>query len=114
MANNPDPNQIGEWLRDGKLAVDFLKGALNLLPKGADRTKAAEQVEQAEVALAKSEAAVAKELGFPLCQCTFPPQIMLWKEAEKAHVCPRPECGHAIHRGMKISAEAVSRVRGWT
>jgi hypothetical protein len=112
MANSFDPNQIGEWLRDGKLAIDFLKGALNVLPRGADRTKATEQVEQAEAALGRSEAAVAKELGFPLCHCTFPPQIMLWKEAERAYLCPRPECGHAIHRGVKASAEAPLSARG--
>jgi len=112
MSSNLDPNQIGEWLRSGKLAVDFLRGAIDLLPKGADRAKAAEQVEQAEAALARSQAAVAKELGFPLCHCMFPPPIMLWKEGEQAHICPNPLCGHAIHRGMKISNEAVRLARG--
>jgi len=111
-SNNLDPNIVGDWLRDGKAAIDFLRGVVSLLPKGVDRNRAAEQVEQAETALKKSEAAVAKDLGFALCQCTFPPQIMLWKEADKAHVCPRAECGHAIHRGMKISAEMLNRSRG--
>lgn len=100
-SNNLDPNIVGDWLRDGKAAIDFLRGVVSLLPKGVDRNRAAEQVEQAETALKKSEAAVAKDLGFALCQCTFPPQIMLWKEDQQANVCPN--CGHSSGGPPKIN-----------
>src|SRR5262249_48823266 len=65
------------------------------LPPGSDKA-VSKQIEKAEAALRASEVELAKTLGYTLCQCTFPPQIMLWKEAEKSHVCPRPECGRRI------------------
>jgi hypothetical protein len=104
-----DPNSLGAWLQDAKTSIDLMKLAVGMIPKGADQARAIEQIGQAEDSLARSEAAAAKEFGYPLCQCTFPPQIMLWDEKAKASVCPRPECGHTFQRGMKISAEAVER-----
>lgn len=44
-----------------------------------------------QTALSLTEAKLAKKLGYELCLCTFPPSVMLWREAEKANVCP--SCG---------------------
>jgi hypothetical protein len=79
---------------DGKLAVDLLRNAIGLLPKGPKQDELSALIARTNDALKRSEAAVAKDLGFHLCKCAFPPPIMLWRENEKAFVCPNPECGH--------------------
>ena len=49
-----------------------------------------------------------------LCDCTFPPQIMLWQEARKAHVCPNEACGRIKPTGMRISDEVLRHAaRPW-
>lgn len=88
-------SEIQGWLTASKTAVELIKGALNLLPKSGDREKAEEQIKIAEEARGRSDAALATHLGFTLCPCTFPPQIMLC-EQEKATVCPREECGRRL------------------
>jgi hypothetical protein len=100
--------EVVEYLTAGKGALDLIKGTLSLIPKGEKADKAKEQIERAEQALKASEAAAAKALGYKLCQCTFPPQIMLWKESEGAYVCP--ECSHHEWKGFHISDEALSRL----
>jgi hypothetical protein len=77
------------WLVAGKTALDLLKSALPFLPKGKDRDEIERKIEQATEALARSDAALAKQLGYTLCQCTFPPQIMLWDKATRKSVCPK-------------------------
>ena len=44
-----------------------------------------------QTVLSLTEAKLAKKLGYELCLCTFPPSVMLWRETEKASVCP--SCG---------------------
>jgi hypothetical protein len=61
------------------------------LPKGQKSDEATQQIEKAEQALKKSEAEFAKGLGFRLCRCTWPPQIMLWDKDRRKNVCPA--CG---------------------
>jgi hypothetical protein len=34
---------------------------------------------------------LAKEFGYSLCNCHWPPEIMLWRKREKANVCQN--CG---------------------
>lgn len=89
-------DDINQYLVIGKNALDIAKGLIGLLPKGPESEKAASEILRAEEALTTSEAQLAKALGYRLCQCTFPPQIMLWREDQEAHICPRPECGHAL------------------
>lgn len=88
-----DLSEVKGWVETGKVAIDSLKAILPLLPTGAKRDEVHAKITAAESALKRSDAALAKELHYRLCQCTFPPQIMLWKETEKAHVCPNPQCG---------------------
>jgi hypothetical protein len=105
-----DPSALGQWLSDCKMAIDLVRAGVGLLPKGPERDEAEAQVVQAEEALQRSEATVAKELGYHLCKCTFPPQIMLWDEKQNANVCPRAECGH--HVGGKPATDAAIEVSG--
>ncbi len=94
-----------------KTALEVIKGAAALLPKGSKSEEAREQIERAEKELKASEGAVAKALGYKICQCTFPPQIMLWKEAERAHVCPNSTCGRKVSKSSSVVR--VSRRSSW-
>jgi hypothetical protein len=87
---------IADYIRLGKDASDLLKGVLSLLPKSAKRDEAEQKIKAAEDALKRADVALAQKLGFQLCRCTYPPQIMLWHEQEKVTKCPRPECGRTI------------------
>ena len=79
-------------------------------------------IEKAEKALRASEAELAKALGYKLCQCTFPPQIMLSKghhaeqgmEIFKCEKCGKQEPSeHMIAQHAKVSAHNQGR-RSWT
>ena len=72
-----------EYLGAAKTALDILRGVQAELPKGEKADKAQKQIDQAADAIKKSEAELAKGLGFRLCRCTFPPQIMLWKADQR-------------------------------
>jgi hypothetical protein len=75
-----------------KSALDIIKGIRAEFPKGPEADKAQQRIEEAESALNTSKAELAKSLGFKLCKCTFPPQIMLWRVAERANICQA--CGN--------------------
>lgn len=79
------------YISAAKSALDIIKAIRSELPKGAEADKAQQRIEEAESALQNSKAELAKSLGFKLCQCTFPPQIMLWDKAERKKICPA--CG---------------------
>lgn len=89
---------LSEYLKASKDALDILKGVIGLLPKGTDAGAAQKQLEQADQALKASEAQLAKALGYPLCKCTFPPQIMLLKTEAQVMQCPRCGNEHDPHR----------------
>jgi hypothetical protein len=79
-----------EWLAyftAAKSALDIIKGIRSELPKGAEAEKALQKIEEAESALKRSKAELAKGLGFKLCKCQFPPEIMLWDRTGRAHIC---------------------------
>lgn len=66
-----------------KAVFDSLRGAVGLIKDvkdalPADKQQAATLVlETSERQIAIAEAEIAQALGYQLCQCTFPPQIML-------------------------------------
>jgi len=68
---------LSDYIRASKDLIEIFKGLKNLLPKGERAEEAQERIDQAEKALRASEAQLAKAFGYNLCQCTFPPQIML-------------------------------------
>ena len=74
-----------------KDAISIAKGAKDLLPSGKEKDAVEKSLEAAERATQLAEAQMAQALGYRLCQCTFPPQIMLSKgyqgESERLE-CP--------------------------
>jgi len=81
-------SDLVEYMGAAKTALDLLKGVQSELPKGDKSDKAQEQIAKAETSLKRSEAELAKALGFRLCRCTFPPPIMLWNKDQRVHICP--------------------------
>jgi hypothetical protein len=89
-----------------------LKTAKELLPKGKNKQKVTEDIEKAEKNIAIAEAQIAKEFGYRLCQCTFPPQIMLFTGASNRYKCPT--CGYVKDESPAMAAvvpEARKRFR---
>jgi hypothetical protein len=83
---------FSEYIKAGSEALVLLKTLYPLLPT-QNRDEVEAKIHAAEEALQKANVALAQAWDYHLCQCTFPPQIMLWREKEKGHFCPRPECG---------------------
>lgn len=103
-----NPVEAGAWVTAARGALDLLKSAWQLLPKGKDKDSLARKIEEAEQAISLANAHAAKELGYKLCQCTFPPKPMLWNEDRKLFVCQNPSCGRTLPLGMTISDEALA------
>jgi hypothetical protein len=80
---------------------------LGIVTNGPGKDALQNKITEAEDALKRSDGKLAKKLGYKLCRCTFPPQIMLWKEAQKAHVCPNPECGR-VRKELDFSGVSQS------
>jgi hypothetical protein len=84
-------------LKDGLgLLADVLKamkGWRDLFPKGKERDQIEAKVADAEKRLALAESQIAASLGYRLCQCTFPPQIMLKKGSGDKNEVVCPKCG---------------------
>jgi hypothetical protein len=88
-----DPTHAAAWIAAGKAGLDLLRAAWHPLPKSDEKDRIGTKLEEAERALDLSKAKLAKELGFRLCQCQFPPKPMLWDNARSAFVCQNAECG---------------------
>jgi hypothetical protein len=58
-------------------AFATLKQAIDLLPKGPNKAKAAEALERAELEFKKAEAEAAKQLGYEICTTHWPPEVMV-------------------------------------
>jgi hypothetical protein len=90
------------YLSAAKTALDIFKGIRAEIPKGPKADEAQRQIERAEQALRGSEVELAKAFGYNLCQCTFPPSVMLWSEKQQAHLCPNPNCRCRIERPKPV------------
>lgn len=55
----------------------LVKDTTDTLPDGTRKTAITESLETAEREIRLSEVQIASALGYRLCRCTFPPQIML-------------------------------------
>lgn len=84
---------VSEYLQAGKATIDLLKAASILLPKGEKRDEIEKTVNLAVETMKRSDAALAQKLGYNLCQCQFPPSMMLWREKQSGYVCQNAECG---------------------
>ena len=58
-------------------AISLAKDAKDLLPDSDQKTTMIDSLNAASNATALAEAQIAKALDYNLCQCTFPPSIML-------------------------------------
>ena len=92
MTMNFDPIKEALGLLGGVLST--LKQVRDMLPDGSQKETATNALNQAERQLGIAEAQVAEGLGYKLCQCTFPPQIMLFTGKEGHYKCP--ECGYEV------------------
>jgi hypothetical protein len=88
-----DPIQAAEWVTAGRAVVELMRSASALMPRGRNRDAIAKRLDEADRALELSNARLARELGYPLCRCVFPPKPMLWDNAGAAFVCREPGCG---------------------
>jgi hypothetical protein len=74
-----------------KQALDILRGVKDIMPESENKQRAAKLIDQADHSFRIAEAQAAKELGYMLCQCTWPPQICLGT-SEQGYRCPK--CGN--------------------
>jgi hypothetical protein len=90
-----------------RLALSELKNASTEVP--TDRRRAIEEkIKRAEEMLAMARSKSAKELGFRLHDCKYPPALFLWDQRQDAHICEG--CGH-VRPNPK--AARVSRESSW-
>ncbi len=78
-----------EAIKDGfglfRAAIALAKKAKELLPEGADKKSVEQSLKEAEKKSKLAETHIAQALGHRLCQCTFPPQIMLKTGYSRTH-----------------------------
>jgi hypothetical protein len=104
---------IKGWVDAATAAVSLLTTAKNALPQGKQREDVEAKLREAEGLMKRADAKLAKELGLRLCDCEFPPNIMLWREAEKAHVCPRCGRRHDRARVGVVGLHSPGGGQGW-
>ncbi|MEH6544576.1 MAG: hypothetical protein V7721_11620 [Porticoccaceae bacterium] len=76
-------------------ALGLMKQTNDLLPDSKNKEAIEKSLEEADKAAKLAEAQIAHALGYELCKCTFPPQIMLsngYKEVDYSQqeefICP--------------------------
>jgi hypothetical protein len=88
-----DPVHAAEWVAAGRAVLELMRSASALLPKGRDRDVIGRRLDEADVAPELSNTRLARDLGYPLCRCAFPPKPMLWDNGRGAFTCRDPGCG---------------------
>jgi hypothetical protein len=95
-----DMSKIIEGLGIAKGAVELLKGAKDLLPDSPKKKAAEQSLRLAEQTFRIAETEVAQELGYHLCECTWPPQIAL-RQPDGLRRCPG--CGRDTNEDYRSS-----------
>lgn len=75
-------------------ALSLVREAKELLPDNDKKKSMEDKLDAAEKATKTAEAQIAQSLGYQLCKCTFPPQIMLsagYRENREEFRCPACE-----------------------
>lgn len=95
-----DIKEIMEGIGYFKSVLSTIKEVITIWPKSKEKQisqslqEISTRVQLAEVQLAKAELQLAKGLGYELCKCTWPPQIMLFTgEAQYGEKFRCPACG---------------------
>jgi len=77
-------------------SIGLIKKTKDLLPESKEKDAISKSLVEADKAAKLAESQIALALGYKLCQCTFPPQIMLsqgYKEQKHHHeeefICSR-------------------------
>ncbi|MEQ1619079.1 MAG: hypothetical protein ABL883_12145 [Terricaulis sp.] len=86
-----DIQALQSYIASANGVIALIKSAAGFLPK-SEKQAADDKIREAEQALAAANAQLAKSLNYQLCQCTFPPSIMLWRHTERAFLCDA--CGY--------------------
>ncbi|MEW8458936.1 MAG: hypothetical protein AB2653_01360 [Candidatus Thiodiazotropha endolucinida] len=72
-------------------AIGLVKQTKELLPESQDKETIEKSLEEADRAAKMAEAQIAQALGYHLCKCTFPPQIMLSNGYKEVDYCQQEE-----------------------
>jgi hypothetical protein len=76
--------------------VSTVKSVIDILPK-REKEEASRKIHEVEEKLQVAEAQIAKGLGYELCKCTWPPQIMLHAgDAEYGEKFRCSACGRVV------------------
>ena len=95
-----------------KQTTGILKDLRDLIPKSADRKKLESTLEKAEREFALIETNVAHVLGYQLCRCSFPPQIMLLEKDNPSNsVYECPACHRTIDTTPKPKPPKKAKVK---
>jgi hypothetical protein len=90
LERNMAVSEWTEYLRAARAVLSLLDQIRTQLPS-EEQSLLRDRIAIAETALKTTEAELAKRLGYRICRCTFPPQVMLWSPARRRNVCAR--CG---------------------
>jgi hypothetical protein len=92
--------EISLILGAAKSLLGLAKDMDELIPESKNKEEITKAIIKAEKDLALAESSTAKELGYDLCKCTFPPQIMLYDNPSTNNICPR--CGNTTMAKSRI------------
>ena len=87
-------------------SIGLLKDTKSLISDDEKRAVVEKSLEEATLATGIAEAQIAKGLGYHLCKCTFPPQIMLWQQPSQVFACPK--CDNELDPNVVIRNEGCS------
>jgi predicted RNA-binding Zn-ribbon protein involved in translation (DUF1610 family) len=95
-----------------KEAIGLVHSANDQLPAGESQKAIQQKVEEAERLIQVGHATVGESLGFQLCHCTWPPQVMAssgYSEETQVEQFTCPNCGKSVSlAGRKKSSEHVT------
>jgi predicted RNA-binding Zn-ribbon protein involved in translation (DUF1610 family) len=95
-----------------KEAIGLVHSANDQLPAGEPQKAIQQKVEEAERLIQVGHATVGQSLGFQLCHCTWPPQVMAssgYSEETQVEQFTCPNCGKSVSlAGRKKSSEHVT------
>ncbi len=88
-------------------ALEGLKAAKDKLPEGEDKETIVKKIEEVGHAILHAKAEMGETLGYALCQCTWPAQVMVpvGPSGEGARdLLKCPNCGKQLSRPHKSEA----------
>lgn len=80
-----------EYVRAARSVLSLFREIRMQYASDPQQSQLEDRIAIAETALKVTEAELAKKLGYRICRCTFPPQVMLWNQRRRKDVCAK--CG---------------------